>query len=75
MPNNGTPKTLTEAIRNGILDATGEKEAAQLEDRPALFLDQVIHNHVKDYLSQAFNVAELKGMSVMELWSYLNAKK
>lgn len=71
MGNNGTPKTLVEAINNGLNNIVEEK----IDFTKNVFADEVIERHVKDYLAQAFNVAELKGMTVMELWAYLNAGK
>lgn len=69
-----TPKTLNEAIRAGLVEAMGEREAAHLEDREALFADEIIEKHVRDYLSQSFTVANLGGLSVTKLWEHITGK-
>lgn len=71
--NNGTPKTLQEAIRNGM--SIG----------PLRELDQSIKNHVRDFMSQKFCIALAKSETIRnreeaskmieDLWFNLTGEK
>jgi len=58
--NQGTPKTLIEAVRNGMCVASGKTA------------DQQMAEHIKDFLAQQFNIAVLKnpieGSMLIELF-------
>lgn len=58
MNSKGTPKTLDEAILNGLLNATG---------RPADEAVKVIQGHVTDFLNQHFTSAYMR--VDLEHWS------
>jgi len=67
MKNQGTPKTLEQAIANG------RREAAQ---KPHLDADQVIANHVQDFQAQKithFTLSSMVSVSsvAIEIWASL----
>ena len=61
--NQGTPKTLTEAIRNGIVDSL------QRHERQSVTIDR----HVRDYLNQKFGVVMLQHPEATPLLEKLRA--
>jgi hypothetical protein len=54
----GTPKTLLDAIANGLAAAQKEQDAPQL----------AIKRHVRDYLSQCFTVDLMDDPKIVHLW-------
>lgn len=60
----GTPKTLTEAISNGLRDTARVV--------PGLFdTSDVVALHVKDFLAQKFSAVMLLDKGAEELWAML----
>lgn len=53
----GTPQTLIGAIQNGLGDDAGDNHENY---------SKTLHNHVRDYLSQAFAVAMCKAPTIEE---------
>lgn len=48
------PKTLSEAIQKGVVEASGEKDTAYLEDRDVRKSEDIIFESVIDFLAQKF---------------------
>ncbi len=63
---NGTPKTLSEAILNGVMDWSAESHIPMTE---------VIRLHVRDYLAQQFTMDLMEEKSVCILWDRITGEK
>jgi len=68
----GTPKTMRDAIHNGLEDAY-HHEVMEPYWNPEL--ESILEMHVKDYLSQAFTAAAMRNDTILDLWARLASRK
>lgn len=75
MSHYGTPKTLNEAIRNGLKASHDDPYASIKGD-----IDRVIESHVRDFIAQKFAIAFLKyddhlAANLRDLWRSIIQKE
>jgi len=66
----GTPKTLEQAIKNGLNEVATRIEFGATPDSSA-----VIEMHVRDFLAQKFTPDVLDNPKVVALWTRVTGKK